>query len=217
MKKLILIFCILFLSNLPANAIKIGLYDGVFEAIVGTNKQGVILDKNTHQILQTTKPKKAYKIFPMGSSIGIIVSGKKLNLERNWIEIKNVTSNGFVYTKRRWYRGNLIVKNSGGKLIVINELPLEEYLQGVVPAEMPTRWNIEAHKAQAIAARSWAITNMNKRIKRGYNLLDTPMDQAYKGASFETPKTNYAVQATRGIVITHNNKIITNNDYYKIY
>ncbi|MBR2386287.1 hypothetical protein IKA92_03205, partial [bacterium] len=80
MKKLILILCIFFLSNLPANAIKIGLYDGVFEAAVGTSQQGVILDKKTHAILQTTKPKKAYKIYPMGSSIGIVVNGKRQNL-----------------------------------------------------------------------------------------------------------------------------------------
>ena len=209
MKKVILILCIFFLSNLPANAIKIGLYDGVFEAAVGTSQQGVILDKKTHAILQTTKPKKAYKIYPMGSSIGIVVNGKRQNLHNNCIEIKNVTSAGFVYAKKRWYRGNLIIKNSGGRLIVINELPLEEYLQGVVPSEMPPRWNVEAHKAQAIAARSWAITNMNKRIKRGYNLTDGPMDQAYKGANFETAKTNFAVQATRGIVMTYGNKIIT--------
>lgn len=209
MKKIILIFFAFILSTLPSDAIKIGLYDGIMETRVGTDRNGIILNNDTRAILFNTERKKAYKIFPIGSSIGIEVRGKRHNLNTNKIEIRNLTNEGFMYAKKRWYRGHILVINKDGKLIVINELPLEDYLKGVVPSEMPTRWNIEAHKAQAIAARSWAISNLNKRIKRGYNLLDTPMDQAYRGANAETRKTNQAVEATRGVVMTYNNKIIT--------
>lgn len=79
---------------------------------------------------------------------------------------------------------------------------------GVVPAEMPATWNLEAHKAQAIAARSYAIANLGKHASKGYDLKDTPADQAYGGASKETRKTNFAVINTQGIVLTYNKKII---------
>ena len=79
---------------------------------------------------------------------------------------------------------------------------------GVVPAEMPPGWNVEAHKAQAIAARSYAIANLGKRKSMGYDLKDTPQDQTYGGASAETKRTTKAVLETRGIVLTHDSKII---------
>jgi stage II sporulation protein D len=85
---------------------------------------------------------------------------------------------------------------------------LESYLMGVVPSEMPSRWNVEAHKAQAIAARSYAVANLGKRARYGYDLKDTPEDQAYGGASSESARTNYAVEMTKGQVLVCGNKVI---------
>ena len=85
---------------------------------------------------------------------------------------------------------------------------IEEYIQGVVPSEMPSSWEHEAHKAQAIAARSYALANLGKRAKHGYDLMDTPEDQAYGGATAETPQTNDAVSETEGIVLVYDGKII---------
>ena len=73
---------------------------------------------------------------------------------------------------------------------------------------MPSGWQIEAHKAQAIAARSYALANMGKRGKYGYDLKDTPEDQAYGGASAETARTNQAVIDTEGIVLVCQGKIV---------
>ena len=72
---------------------------------------------------------------------------------------------------------------------------------------MPSKWNIEAHKAQAIAARSYAVANLQKRGARGYDLKDTPEDQAYGGATAETSQTNDAVMETAGLVLIHEGKI----------
>ena len=93
-------------------------------------------------------------------------------------------------------------------LTVINDIPLEKYLRGVVPSEMPSSWEHEAHKAQAIAARSYAIANRGKRAKYGYDLKDTPEDQAYGGASAEKTNTNEAVEETSGIVLVCQGKIV---------
>ena len=73
---------------------------------------------------------------------------------------------------------------------------------------MPSSWNIEAHKAQAIAARSYALANLGKRASRGYDLKDTPEDQAYGGASAEKARTNKAVEDTKEIVLIYDLKII---------
>ena len=89
-------------------------------------------------------------------------------------------------------------------------MPLEEYLKGVVPSEMPSKWNMEALKAQAIAARSYAVatSTAGKHASKGFDLVDTTADQAYGGASSETPQTTRAVLSTRGEVLTYDNKII---------
>ena len=85
---------------------------------------------------------------------------------------------------------------------------MENYIKGVVPAEMPTSWNFEAHKAQAIAARSYAVANTGKRLEYGYDLKDTPQDQNYMGVSVETLQTNRAVEASHGQVLVYNDKVI---------
>lgn len=60
-----------------------------------------------------------------------------------------------MYNKKKdGYRGEFIIENRDGSLVVVNNLPLEDYMLGVVPSEMPSKWNYEALKAQAIAARS---------------------------------------------------------------
>ena len=149
-----------------------------------------------------------YTIRAYNNVIVIKIDGKYYSFGTNYIKVKPKEKKCFLATKRRWYRGELIVYNINKKLVVINDVPIEEYLLGVVPSEMPSKWNFEAHKAQAIAARSYAIANLGKRKHSGYDLKDTPLDQAYGGASAETPQTTKAVMATKGIVLTYGGKVI---------
>ncbi|MCL6447316.1 MAG: SpoIID/LytB domain-containing protein [Armatimonadetes bacterium] len=103
----------------------------------------------------------------------------------------------------RRYRGSLEIRAAGEGLTVINELPLEEYLYGVVPAEMPASWPAEALKAQAVAARSYALAQLGTYGKYGFDLLATQNSQVYKGYDGENPATTKAVQETRGVVLTY--------------
>ena len=143
--------------------------------------------------------------------MAIRVDGEYYKIKSDNIVLKTMNP-GFVSVKGKWYRGIVMIQNKNGKLTVINNVPLEDYLKGVVPSEMPSSWATEAHKAQAIAARSYALANLGKRARYGYDLKDTPEDQAYGGASAETADTNYAVEQTKGIVLTYNMKVI--NAYY---
>ena len=212
MKKILLyIFFAIFIqivSIQTSEAIRIGLSVNVKQSYFGTSTEGLVYDEKINKPIFKTKKMQPYAIKAHGNSIAIKVDNKYYDLGTNYIKVKPASTNDFVATKNRWYRGELIVYNYNKKLTVINRLPIELYLLGVVPSEMPSSWNKEAHKAQAIAARSYAVANLNKRGSKGYDLVDTPLDQAYGGASAENRKTNQAVVDTKGIVITYKGKVI---------
>jgi SpoIID/LytB domain protein len=97
------------------------------------------------------------------------------------------------------YRGDLLLQDSGVDLRVVNDVGVESYLYGVVPAEMPASWATEALHAQAIVARSYALTSL-----RPTELNDVYADarsQMYRGVVGETIRTTDAVRATRGVVV----------------
>lgn len=108
-----------------------------------------------------------------------------------------------IKVEEMYYRGYIMFKTVGDKLYVINYLDLEEYLYGVVPREMVSSFHIEALKAQAIAARTYAIRNFNKHIRDGYNLCDAEHCQVYGGHNVESIKINEAVDETKGLIITY--------------
>jgi stage II sporulation protein D len=104
------------------------------------------------------------------------------------------------------YRGSLRVSiNPRGLLNVVNRVDLEEYLYGVVPAEMgPKRFDaIEGLKAQAVAARTYAMAHRNQFDTEGYDICPGPKCQAYGGASVEDPLSTAAVDGTRGLVLAY--------------
>ncbi len=112
------------------------------------------------------------------------------------------------------YRGAVILKpvvsDSGATSIaVINILGLEDYLLSVVPSEVPSQWPKEVLKAQAIAARSYAVANLGKHGKEGYDVKATVDDQVYRGVIAEAPETNGAVADTTGLVLKNDNKVIS--------
>ena len=209
-KILLLIFTIAvlpFFTQEQAQAIKIGLVDGAALIKVAASKDAQLISPLHNKAFYKLSAMKVYPFKATGNTVSIELQNQWFNLNINRVVIKP-NDQGFISTKRRWYRGEFIIENRGGKLVVINSLPLEDYLLGVVPSEMPSKWNYEALKAQAIAARSYAIANRGKRASHGYDLKDTPEDQAYGGASSETATTNSAVIETKGEVITYNRKII---------
>ncbi len=104
------------------------------------------------------------------------------------------------------YRGRIeIYPNAQGRLTVMNAVELETYLRGVVPKEMGA-WefpSLEALKAQAVAARTYAVANRGKRAKEGFDLVDTVADQVYGGRDGEQSLTDRAIEETRGLVATY--------------
>ena len=211
MKKIIIAFTILILNILIANpsyAIKIGLLTQVNEAGVGVNVNGRMIDVHTNKTVCTADAMRGYVLVPHNNEIAVKAGGKIYTLGTGAIVLRT-DNDGFVSAKGKWYHGKLLIKNMNGKLTVINDIDLENYIKGVVPSEMPAGWEYEALKAQAIAARSLAHENRGKQAKYGYDLKDNTEDQAYGGASAETNITNKAVEETHGLVLTYDMKIIS--------
>jgi SpoIID/LytB domain protein len=106
------------------------------------------------------------------------------------------------------FRGSmrLTVTGSGG-LQAVNIVPLDTYLRGVVPSEMPASWHMEAVKSQAVAARTYAWPRVGR--SGSYDILPTAANQVYKGVLVEHPRSNQAVAETSGLVLLYNGKVIT--------
>lgn len=101
------------------------------------------------------------------------------------------------------YRGKLeVFVNSRGSLTVVNVVPVEDYLLGVVPNELSLP-SLEAQKAQAVAARTYAIANIGRYGTQGFDLLPTVWSQVYKGVSSENSNGTRAVRETSGVVATY--------------
>ncbi len=138
-------------------------------------------------------------------SNGIVVDGQALPTAF-WIYPEN---GGFVAIGDSWYRGRVLVALRDRGLIAVNYVLLGDYLYSVVGSEMSPNWPLESLKAQAVAARSYALThNIHPASETYFDLDNTPRFQAYKGISREANTTQAAVQATAGEFISHQGGIV---------
>ncbi len=148
--------------------------------------------------------------FTVSASSGSTVTiNDSLVLETGGSNLSVMPLEGNIKIEGSEYRGGALFTNaSDTALCVINILPLEEYLYGVIASEMPSSWNIEALKAQALCARGFVVSNFNKHSSYGFNVCATTNCQVYKGVSAETQSTINAVDQTKGQVVTYEGKII---------
>jgi SpoIID/LytB domain protein len=105
------------------------------------------------------------------------------------------------------FRGRLEVTRVGATLRVVMAVSLEAYVQGIVPGEMPGEWPLEALKAQAVAARTYAVAKFEQG--KEWDVVADERAFAYYGVGAETPSTNQAVRETRGEVLMYGGKAIT--------
>ncbi len=116
---------------------------------------------------------------------------------------------GSVQVNGKAYRGAIEVRRKGnGRLLVINELDLEDYLKGVVAAEVPSNWEMEALKAQAVASRTYALYQKRNAGRRPYHILATVDSQMYLGKRGERARATQALRETRGQVVRYRGDVI---------
>ncbi len=103
------------------------------------------------------------------------------------------------------YSGKIEVFKGKNGLFVVNELPIEEYIKGVVKVEVGENWPLEALKAQAVAVRTYAIYNVEYKKDGVYHVTSSTLSQLYKGLKTD-PNVEEAVNSTRGEILTYNGK-----------
>jgi len=126
------------------------------------------------------------------------------------LSIRARDQGGTVRVGGREYRGEVLVAQAEAGLLVVNAVSLEEYLAGVVSAEMGRRPDVdrEAMYAQAVISRTVAVRSLGRYRVRGYDLMGTVADQAYAGVGTESDLAWEAVRATRGQVVTYGGAVI---------
>jgi stage II sporulation protein D len=139
--------------------------------------------------------------YVVGSRYGLTVNGKVLH---------RFTASAplFILVNGRKYRGIVEVSPADKGMLVVNELPLEDYLVGLINCEISSQWPIEAIKAQAVVARSYAVYQIEARKNAMYQLESTVMDQVYEGCAIEDSRAELGVKDTAGEVLTYDNKVI---------
>jgi stage II sporulation protein D len=115
-------------------------------------------------------------------------------------------SEAMLTLQQRRYRGRLLVRSEGDRLQAINLIDVESYLPSVVGSEMPASWPLAALRAQAVAARTYALRQ--RRPEAPFDLKATVASQVYKGVESETDSTREAVRSTRSQVLVHGSALI---------
>lgn len=166
-----------------------------------TSDGGVITDLDGNQL--KTLPAEITSLAEIDN--GIVVGGAPLP-SAFWVYPE---SGGYVAVGDSWYRGRVLIALRDRGLIAVNHVLLGDYLYSVVGSEMSASWSLEALKAQAIAARSYALThNIHPASEDYFDLDNTPRFQAYTGIAREANTTQAAVLATAGEFISHQGGIV---------
>lgn len=183
--------------------ISVGLSQGISEVQLSTTNGKLSVYENPEQ--------KPILVVPQGGTLDVrmmreqlVVNGREIKGER--LVIQPETS-GFIQVNHTPYRGYIaILKRTG--LTVVNYVLVEDYLYGVVPKEMPPGWNVEALRAQSVAARTFALKNRKSHSAEGFDLCSTSHCQVYEGMPAETRTTTEAVDSTRGEVLFYKGAIM---------
>jgi stage II sporulation protein D len=149
----------------------------------------------------------AYRVSGAGS---VLITGAGGSFESSEEIVLNPAGDWSTAVGDRRYRGRFRFRSGREGLLVINELAMEDYLRGVVPVEMgPYQFpELEALKAQAVAARTYAVAHLGDHDDEGWDICATPACQAYHGAGAEHSLSDRAVAETAGIIIIWDGKPI---------
>ena len=177
--------------------VKIGILVGVSQVNLQTSEPCTMIDADTKKEIQ-----KISKDTPFTINFS--------SLKNNSVEIRGGENFQISINGKKYFGGVLLKKNSNS-LTVINIVPLENYLRGVVPKEMSPTFQPEALKAQAVAARSFTLKNKNRHEKEGYELCAKNHCQFYDGVAPISAATDKAISETRGEVLYFDGEVAMTN------
>ncbi|MDP8966380.1 MAG: SpoIID/LytB domain-containing protein [Cyanobacteriota bacterium] len=183
-----------------ATELRVAIKEGVSRVKVGSSTKAIIRNSAGQEVGELN-PLNAFNAQGGGGNVAL----GQWRSQTLWIE---PTGDGFVWIGDRWYRGRTQLVPTRGGLTAVNHVNLEHYLYSVLGSEMFPNWPQEALKAQAVAARSYALYKSSTSGNSVYDLGDTTTWQVYKGLESEAPGTYTAVNATAGQVMIYSGKVI---------
>ena len=204
MKKIFVLIILLLMSRAEAGTwspeLRVGLLSGVKQITLQVSAPCIMINAAKGNILQK---------IPAGGSFVVDFEHLKFNaieIRPEKISLKDLRTT----VDGKEYYGGVTVNKEKNSLTVINLVPLEEYLCGVVAKEMSPSYPPEALKAQTVAARSFALKNRGRHVKEGYDLCSSTHCQVYNGvANFNS--IDKAIEETRGVVLIYKEKLIDTN------
>ncbi|MGF1589419.1 MAG: SpoIID/LytB domain-containing protein [Pleurocapsa sp.] len=196
-----LLIWLLFVFPAQAIELRVAIKKEVLSLKIGSSTTAIVKDGAGKQLGELT-PMSSLAAELQGNMIAI---NHRVGAGELIIEPQN---NGYVWIGDRWYRGKTRLIRQDNGITAINQVDLEEYLYSVVGAEAIATWPIEALKAQAVAARSYALYKQTTGSNGLYDVDTTIGTQVYKGLDSEYTTTHEAVDGTLGQIMTYNNKVI---------
>lgn len=187
----------------PAQAsveMRVGIKEAVSQVTVGSSTRALVRD-SAGRDLGEIAAMNAFVAQPDNGKVKV----DRWKSTQIWIE---PTAGGYVFIGDRWYRGRTRVVPTAKGLTAVNYVDLEQYLYSVLGGEMFPSWPIEALKAQAVVARSYALYQRQSTANSLYDVGDTTAWQVYKGVLDEAASTQAAVNATAGQVLIYQGRII---------
>jgi stage II sporulation protein D len=183
-----------------ATELRVAIKEGVSRVQVGSSTKAIVRNSAGQEVGELA-PLNAFNAQGGGGSIAL----GQWKSQSLWIE---PTDNGLVWIGDHWYRGRTELVPTTNGVTAVNFVNLEDYLYSVLGAEMFPNWPLEALKAQAVAARSYALYKRSISANTTFDLGDTTTWQVYKGVESEAPGTHQAVDATVGQVMIYGGQVI---------
>ncbi|MCY7284613.1 MAG: SpoIID/LytB domain-containing protein, partial [Cyanobacteria bacterium CAN_BIN43] len=195
---------LIWLIAAPAHAaleLRVAVERDASQVSVGSSTNAVLKDVATNKEISQLPAMNAIVAEPKAG----LVAFSQFQAGAIWVEPSN---GGYVFVGDKWYRGRVLVVPTDGGLTAVNYVDLDQYLYSVVGGEMGSRFPMEALRAQAIAARTYALYQRQTSANDVFDVGDTTQWQYYDGLDQETAETRAAVDSTQDIVLTYNNQII---------
>lgn len=185
----------------PVIEMRVAIADGENSLVVATSTPAQVLNASG----------KALGKLPANEATNIVPNGSNIRISQ-WETSGGVwvkpTKGGFVFVGKHWYRGDVMLLSQGETLLAVNYIDLESYITSVVGSEVPASWPMDALKAQAIAARSYALVHYLRPAHALYHLGNTQRWQVYQGLNSEWNTSRQAAEETKGVFLSYNNGIV---------